>query len=95
MEIGLIDLVFLLCRWEARLRIIMGITEGLVYLHHGTCGNGKAIVHCDVRASNVLLDCEMEPKLVDIGMSRLIKRSHKGSTAASWIGPSGYTPPGM
>lgn len=70
----------------------MGITTGLVYLHHETCGN--AVVHCDLKAANVLLDSDMEPKLVDFGMASLIKRNSKGAMAASWVGSSGYTPPG-
>lgn len=78
--------------WNDRLRIVMGVTTGLVYLHHETCGN--AVVHCDLKAANVLLDSDMEPKLVDFGMARLIKGNSKGATAASWIGSSGYAPPG-
>uniref|UniRef100_A0A7I4CSB3 Protein kinase domain-containing protein n=1 Tax=Physcomitrium patens TaxID=3218 RepID=A0A7I4CSB3_PHYPA len=78
-------------KWNERLRIIMGITAGLVCLHHETCGN--ALAHCGLKAANVLLDSDMESKLVDFGMARLIKRSIKGSSAASWIVSSGYAPP--
>ncbi|XP_073387276.1 probable leucine-rich repeat receptor-like protein kinase At5g63930 [Physcomitrium patens] len=78
-------------QWNERLRIIMGITAGLVCLHHETCGN--ALAHCGLKAANVLLDSDMESKLVDFGMARLIKRSIKGSSAASWIVSSGYAPP--
>lgn len=78
-------------KWNERLRIVMGITTGLVCLHHETCGS--AVVHCDLKAANVLLDSDMEPKLVDFGMARLIKRNSKGFTAAAWVGSSGYAPP--
>lgn len=70
----------------------MGVTTGLVYLHHETCES--AVVHCDLKAANVLLDSDVEPKLVDFGMARLIKQNSNGATAASWIGSSGYAPPG-
>jgi LRR receptor-like serine/threonine-protein kinase FLS2 len=78
------------CRWSERLRIVMGVTTALVYLHHETCEN--AVVHCDLKAANVLLDSDMEPKLVDFGMATLVKRSN-GATAASRVGSSGYAPP--
>ena len=69
----------------------MGVTTGLVYLHHETCDN--SVVHCDLKASNVLLDSDMEPKLVDYGMANLIRHNSNGATAASWMGSSGYAPP--
>ncbi|KAG0615822.1 hypothetical protein M758_5G069500 [Ceratodon purpureus] len=78
-------------KWNERLRVIMGVTTGLVYLHHETCDN--SVVHCDLKASNVLLDSDMEPKLVDYGMANLIRHNSNGATVASWMGSSGYAPP--
>jgi serine/threonine protein kinase len=79
-------------RWEARLQILVGIAEGLVYLHHENCEN--SIVHCDLKPANVLLDCDMQPKITDFGIARLVKKKGKGSIASSFVSPSGYVPPG-
>lgn len=77
--------------WEARLQIMVGIAEGLVYLHHENCEN--SIVHCDLKPANVLLDCDMQPKITDFGIARLVQKKGKGSIASSFVSPSGYVPP--
>lgn len=71
---------------------MVGIAEGLVYLHHENCEN--SIVHCDLKPANVLLDCDMQPKITDFGIARLVKKKGKGSIASSFVSPSGYVPPG-
>uniref|UniRef100_A0A7I4ECL8 non-specific serine/threonine protein kinase n=1 Tax=Physcomitrium patens TaxID=3218 RepID=A0A7I4ECL8_PHYPA len=82
-----------LLNWNERLRIIMGVTAGLVHLHQETCGD--PIVHCDLKAANVLLDSDMEPKLVNYGVASLFKRRSSGdSTVTAWVGSPGYVPPG-
>lgn len=71
----------------------MGVTAGLVHLHQETCGD--PIVHCDLKAANVLLDSDMEPKLVNYGVASLFKRRSSGdSTVTAWVGSPGYVPPG-
>ncbi|KAH1055925.1 hypothetical protein J1N35_033990 [Gossypium stocksii] len=54
--------------WPTRLRICIVIVKGLAFLHEDC---PLKIVHRDIKATNVLLDKDLNPKISDFGVARL------------------------
>ncbi|KAF3598012.1 hypothetical protein DY000_02024070 [Brassica cretica] len=52
--------------WEARLKIAKGVARGLTYIHD------KKHVHGNLKPSNILLGLDMEPKVADFGLEKLL-----------------------
>lgn len=67
--------------WATRFEICLGVARGLAYLHEES---SVKIVHRDIKASNILLDSDLNPKISDFGLAKLYddKKTHISTRVA-------------
>ncbi|KAL5705474.1 non-specific serine/threonine protein kinase [Ranunculus cassubicifolius] len=75
--------------WEVRYKIALGLASGLLYLHEGW---EQAVVHRDIKCSNIMLDSNFNAKLGDFGLARFADHD-VGLKTTRVVGTMGYLAP--
>ncbi|XWS47043.1 hypothetical protein CRYUN_Cryun14cG0119400 [Craigia yunnanensis] len=78
----------LLVDWVSRYNIALGVAQGLAYLHHDC---HPPVIHRDIKSNNILLDANLEARIADFGLARMMVR--KNETVSMVAGSYGYIAP--
>ncbi|CAN1190295.1 Systemin receptor SR160 [Linum perenne] len=76
--------------WNTRRKIAIGAARGLAFLHHNCIPH---IIHRDMKSSNVLLDENLEARVSDFGMARMMSVMDTHLSVSTLAGTPGYVPP--
>ncbi|KAG4394959.1 hypothetical protein GLYMA_20G137400v4 [Glycine max] len=76
--------------WLERYKIIKGIAMGILYLHEHS---RLKVIHRDLKSSNILLDENMNPKISDFGMARIVEIDQDLGNTNRIVGTYGYMSP--
>ncbi|KAK7405360.1 hypothetical protein VNO78_06609 [Psophocarpus tetragonolobus] len=76
--------------WPMRFKILNAIARGLLYLHQDS---RLRIIHRDLKASNILLDNNMNPKISDFGLARMCGSDQVEGKTNIIVGTHGYMAP--
>ncbi|CAL5200481.1 unnamed protein product [Lathyrus oleraceus] len=76
--------------WKLRFDIIIGIARGMLYLHQDS---RLRVIHRDLKASNILLDEDMIPKISDFGLAKIFGGKETEASTERVVGTYGYMAP--
>lgn len=76
--------------WLNRFKILLGTAKGLAHLHHSF---QPPIIHYNIKPSNIMLDKDLNPKLSDFGLARLLTKLDKHVITSRFQSALGYVAP--